>query len=479
MARHARRLLSLVTLVAALGLQLLYAPPAAAVSDGILAAVVPFSGPQARIAQAVVERLTRKYTAAVPAAVWSRAVKRLNADNHHAEEIAQVASEVGARLVVTGSVRREGTRFLLLVLVRDGRSGEIRDRFRYVLPGPTVPRSVEEQLARDFADSFPKIVELVAGMPEQSFPTTAVPGAPLARTGTDASPTSPPTATSDSSSATATDAAVQKNSGDDRAGGDAKGASFFSLVRPVWAPFLDVSLGASISSRSFRVSPDSETAFQSSAVGGLRLDAVIYPLAPLHRLAQGVLSGLGVAIHLEKPFWPRSNADEIGPGLRLGTSELRVEGGLHWRFVLYPKRPLPELIVMAGGGTHQFLIEHAADGSDLGPPNVGYNFVSIGAAFRVAPIERVRLWFGANYLHVPSNNAGSIERADRYGTAQTTAFRIDGGVDVFAWRRLKVTARGYFERYILEFTPMAGTSRRAELAIDKYAGGAITVGYEY
>lgn len=453
-----------------LAASLLLAAPARAVPDGILAAVVPFSGPQAKIAQSVVERLTRKFAAQVPAAVWGRAVKRLNADNHHAEEIAQVASEVGARLVITGSVRREGTRFLLLVLIRDGRSGEIRDRFRYVLPGPTVPPSVEEQLARDFADSFPKIVELVASAPEQSFPTTAVPAAPPPRA--EAEPTPEPTRAAPRKRSSA-------SSSDDAPTDEARANSYFSLVRPTWAPFIDLSIGAGVSNRTFRVSPDSETAFRSTAVGGLRFDAVLYPLAPLHRIAQGVVSGIGVAIHLEKPFWPKSNADEIGPGLRLGTAELRVEGGLHWRFVLYDKQPRPELVIMAGGGTHQFLIEHSADGSDLGPPNVSYNFVSFGGMARVQPHARLRLWFSAQYLHVPANNAGSIERPDRYGTSQTVAFRVDGGVEVFAWKGLKILARGYFERYILEFQPMPGTSRRAELAIDKFAGGAISVGYEY
>lgn len=460
----------------ALGLGLLVAlssSRAYAVSDGILAAVVPFSGPQAKIAQSVVERIARKYSASVPSAMWSRAVRRLNADNHNPEEIAQVASEVGARLVVTGVVRREGARFLLLVLIRDGRTGEIRDRFRYVLPGPTVPPSVEDQLARDFGDSFPKIVELVAGMPAQSFPTNAVPLAPVAANNDpDERPRETPRRRSRETREPDPDEPSNTN--------DPRTSAYFSLQRPLWAPFFDVSLGATISNRSMRVSPDSETAFKSSAVGGLRFDAILYPLAPLHRIAQGVVSGIGLAIHLEKPFWPKSNADEIGQDLRLATSELRVEGGLHWRFTLYAKRPWPELVLMAGGGTHQFAIESAADGSDFGPPNVTYNFVSVGGAVRVMPIERrLRLWFQANYVHVPTGNAGAIERPDRYGPSQTVAFRIEGGVEVFAYRGLKIAVRGNFERYILEFKPQAGTTRRADFAIDKYAGGALSVGYEY
>lgn len=448
------------------------ARPAFAISDGILAAVVPFSGPQGKIAQSVVERLTRKYAAAVPSAVWSRAVKRLNADNHNPEEIAQVASEVGARLVITGSVRREGARFLLLVLIRDGRSGEIRDRFRYVLPGPTVPPSVEDQLARDFGDSFPKIVELVAGTPAQSFPTTAVPPAPQ--------PTAANPPTNDEPTPSRRESRVSQNEDEPSNTNDPRTNAYFSLQRPLWAPFFDVAFGASISNRSMRVSPDSETAFRSTAVGGIRFDAILYPLAPLHRVAQGVVSGIGLALHIEKPFWPKSNADEIGEGLRLGTSELRVEGGLHWRFTLYAKRPWPELVFMAGGGTHRFAIERAADGSDFGPPNTTYNFVSVGGMLRAMPIEkRLRLWFAANYLHVPKGNAGAIERPDRYGPSQTVAFRVEGGVEVFAWKGLKLIARGYFERYILSFSTVPGTSRRAELAIDKYAGGALSVGYEW
>src|SRR5205085_2449048 len=128
--------------------------------------------------------------------------------------------------------------------------------------------------------------------------------------------------------------------------------------RPRWAPYFDVTAGASIGGRSFDFAPAALPHFSSGVVGGLRLDLTLYPFAFSHASLRGVFAGFGLGVTLDKPFWP----DSKGPdGNRYATAELRVEGGLRWRFVLYKPVPRPELILTVGGGLHQFAIAKRTD----------------------------------------------------------------------------------------------------------------------
>ena len=86
--------------------------------------MVPFTGPQAKLAEATVVRTLRKKAAIVPQASWTKSARKLFAPSHSAEDIAAVADDVGAQLVITGMVKRDGRRWELSVSVRDGKIGQ-------------------------------------------------------------------------------------------------------------------------------------------------------------------------------------------------------------------------------------------------------------------------------------------------------------------------------------------------------------------
>src|SRR6185436_14056695 len=96
------------------------------------------SGPQAQRAEAVVVRTLRKKALLVPASKWSASQRKLFAPSNNPDDIASVAEDVGAVVVVTGSVKREGRGWQLTVSVRDGKTGRSRDRLKYNLRGPRV-----------------------------------------------------------------------------------------------------------------------------------------------------------------------------------------------------------------------------------------------------------------------------------------------------------------------------------------------------
>ena len=78
-------------------------------------AVLPFNGPAAKQAEAMVVRTLRKKATIVPQATWKKAAKKLFAPSHSAEDIADVAADVGAQVVITGIVKRDGRRWELSV----------------------------------------------------------------------------------------------------------------------------------------------------------------------------------------------------------------------------------------------------------------------------------------------------------------------------------------------------------------------------
>src|SRR5262245_12864552 len=92
------------------------------------ASVLPFTGPQAKKAEAVVVRVLKKKTSLVPGAVYQRTAKKLFAPGKSADDIAAVAGELKLRIVVTGLVKRDGRQWVLSISVRDGTTGKSKEK---------------------------------------------------------------------------------------------------------------------------------------------------------------------------------------------------------------------------------------------------------------------------------------------------------------------------------------------------------------
>jgi hypothetical protein len=247
--------------------------------------------------------------------------------------------------------------------------------------------------------------------------------------------------------------------------------------RPRWAPYLDAQVGVSISGRTFDFDPSSQPHFTSGVVPGLHVDLTAYPLAFLYEPAYGLFAGLGLGLTLDKPFWPDSTT-KLDPTQRFPTTELRVEGGLRWRIVLYKPLPRPQLMVQVGGGLHSFGIAKDTMGNDVGPADVGYKYVSIGGGLRIHFAEWAFLYALFHYHAVL--DPGPIAADAEYGPAQSVGFRIQGGLDFLVYKGFQLAAVGFFEEFKIGFGFGSMPPQKfAMTATDQYFGGMVTLGYVY
>jgi len=462
-------------------------------------AVLPFLGPQAQKAEAVVVRTLRKRVTLVPHSKWQASAKKLFANSRSPDDIQSAAQDVGARLVITGVVKRDGRHWQLAVSVRDGQTGRSRDKLKYPLKGPRLEPRTLELLANEVATAFQHALE--AGGAEAGEEEEPAPKQPSKKPV--AQPVVPPIdeeappikaarpAPSRPAPAPAPVEPVEKAetppglAAQEPPPKEKPSPSPPSTKRPRWAPYFDVSAGGSVSGRSFEFVPASLPRFTSGVVGGTFADLTIYPLAGTWRSARGAFAGLGLGATVHYPVWPPSKGPD---GNQYATQELSVSGGLRWHIPLYKPIPRPELLILAGGGYHSFTIAKRADEAtgtltDVGPPDVGLAHLRFGLGIRLHFAEWARLWVTFEYLVVL--DAGPVTTADEYGPATVFGLRPSGGLDFFVYRGLKLGVSGFYERYAFTFlgsTPppaKPGNGETATSAVDQTFGGVLSVGYEF
>ncbi len=136
-------------------------------------AVVPFNGPGAKTAEAAVVRTLRKKATIVPQTSWTKSARKLFAPSHSAEDISAVAEDVGAQIVITGLIKKDGRRWELSIGVRDGKTGKTHDRLRYPLKGPRLTPDVTAILVKEINDAFDSAVGAPAPAAESRPPQVA------------------------------------------------------------------------------------------------------------------------------------------------------------------------------------------------------------------------------------------------------------------------------------------------------------------
>ena len=457
--------------------------PAGAADDRPVLAIVPFNGPPgAKQAEVMIGRTLRKKATLVPQTTWLKAARKLFAPSHKAEDIADVAADVGAQVVITGIIRRDGRRWELTVSVRDAKTGKTRDRLKYPLKGPRLTEDVVTLLTKEVNEAFDSMInpEELADVKPAHPPAPAqslgqAPEKPPAQ----AQAQAPPPSTSQSASAAPPPSGSPPVGASEPPPPPVHGevATAAPTRRPSWAPYFDLSVGPTISGRSFDFDPASQPKFSSGVVAGIRADFTLTPLAGTWKRAHGAFAGLGIGATVDKPFWPDSTSKQ-DPAMKFGTSELRVEGGLRWRIVLYKAVPRPQLLIQAGGGLHSFAIGKDAMGADVGPADVSYKYATFGAGLRVHFAEWAWIWAMFDY-HVVFDPGPIADLVAEYGPAKTFGIRVRGGLDFLVYKGFKIGAEGLYERFSLTFNPASAVppGKIANSGTDQYFGGVIVVGY--
>ena len=468
-----------------------------AAGDKPTLAVVPFTGPGAQKAEATVVRTLRKKAAIVPPLLWTKAARKLFAPSHSAEDIAAVADDVGAKIVITGLIKRDGKRgWELSVSVRDGKTGKVHDRLKYPLKFPRMTVDTLTLLAKEVSDAFDGVAggggEELTPVKTEKPPTVAKTEKPPMVAKTEKPAEKPPVETLDKEekpkgppaklSAAEGPPPAQEPPSDQEAPPPPpvvhnEVAKPAPTGRPRWAPYFDISVGPTVSGRSFDFDPASQPKFSSGIVAGIRADVTLNPLASTWNKAGGAFSGLGVGASVDKPFWPDSTSKQ-DPTQKFSTSELRVEGGLRWRIVMYKSVPRPQLLIQAGAGLHSFAIGKDPMGADVGPADVSYKYATFGAGLRIHFAEWAWIWAMFDY-HVVFDSGPIADVGAEYGPTKTFGIRVRGGLDFLVYKGLKIGAEGMYERFSLTFNPSAASApaKIANSGTDQYFGGVIVVGY--
>ena len=468
------------------------ASPALAAAAGSLKVVVlPVTGSDGAV-ETRMERALRDSCSLVPVSEWDAAATKLFATSKKAEDLAAVATDLGVAVVVTGTVKQEGGGHVLSLSVRHGPTGKKAVRLQYPLAsgevdeatmqkvareiGPAVQRAAAGPAAADSDDDKPKTT------PEGADATEATPE-PGAATKRPRAPAAPPAPSDDTPVDT-----VERPKTEPRAGGgrDTGEAGGWPDGRPPWAPWYEVALGLIASGRNLVITPRAtEPFFASTIAEGLHLDGAVYPLAYLSRRpgqAMNAASGLGIGVLFDGVFWPDAvpctrdmNNTCMPTSERYGVRELRFEVGPRWHFTPLMKRDSAEVLASVQYGQHGLTMQKRADGSDVGPPDTSYSYISLGVGARVPLVHALAL--AARFHYLALLGQGPINAITEYGSGGGNGLRIAGGIELTLWKGLVARVEGFYERFSLSFDNKMTSDKMATGGLDQYYGTVISMGW--
>lgn len=138
----------LATVLVALGVAAVVllggAPPAHAAKKRVV--VLGFSGPQAGKAEVAVGGVVaRKYTL-VSAGQYSKAQKKLRLKKPSNANVARIANEIQVDAIVAGSVKRKGARWSLVLVVREGATGNSIGTIKITLRSPRIDAKAKQDI---------------------------------------------------------------------------------------------------------------------------------------------------------------------------------------------------------------------------------------------------------------------------------------------------------------------------------------------
>ena len=405
----------------------------------------------------------------------------------------------------------------LFIAVTSIATGKI-EKLAYPAKGPTISYATFEKIAQQVAPAVEAALNKplgdggAAGSPVKTE-NQAAPGSATGSPGESASTAGTPSSPGQPGVTPAPGQPGSPNGAATTAGKPAQPAVPLAK-RPTWAPYFDVDVSAMISGRNFSLSEAGTPSFSKGVGTGLRLDATVYPMARLalrNSMAWRAAAGLGVGVTADLLFWPASTVvagagvmcarpDAMGRCLdAYATNEYRVEAGLRWNWNILGRDDRPSVLALAQYGTHHFNIgkrtQTNPDGTsaqvDVGPPDVAYQYVTLGVGGRVPFKDRFALQ-ALLQIHALADQGPIQSKSEygQYGSGGGYGMRASLGFDARVYRGLYVGLSGFYEQFGLTFVPPpAGTTAyfRAPpcpcatngTATDQYYGGALTVGYRY
>lgn len=504
-ARSRRRRGGVVAAVAAFAVVLLAGAPASARRRVV---VMGFDGPQAGKAEAAVARVVKKKYDLVPAEKYTKAQKKLRLKKQTNANVAKIAAEIQIDAIVSGSVKRRGARWSLILRVREGASGGVVDTITIPLRAPRVDKRAEEDIAAQLLPSIGRVTPVGGGGADDGASARkgkkgdkkkkrpAEPEDDEDDDGSIADDSPPPPPVRETRVAAAgdddddPDTAIRKKK---RGGGGDDDGGFAAAGRWDRHAALDVAAGMSFSSRNLSFTyKDSLTdsqqpnSYRGGIVPGPFVAIEAYPLAFGGK--RGALANLGVTltydtfIRIGGVLEPNARyQDETGMVHTYNTSQSRFGVGVRYRLPLGDKPTMPTLRL--GGGYNRLSFRIETGGMDIDLPDVGYSYLDVGAGARV-PLGTTRLALNADLKYLIVSDAGAFSRMEEYGGGSIAGVDVDAGLEFRPLARLVLRGGFRYQRIAFDFDGTGtGTERDGMMgqdvggALDTYVGGYVTAGY--
>jgi hypothetical protein len=412
-------------------------------------AVLPFDGPRGPRVQAAITRALKSYADLMPEAEVAAAASQIPTKG-----LGNVVKDLGAQIIVLGSIRQEKTAWLLSVEVRNA-SGAPLGVFEYPLPtGRPDPATLKKACA-DVQGAVGVAAAAAAAPPppEEEEPEEE-----------EEEPAPPPTP---------------------------------PRPRPT---YVEGSFGLLLSGRSFsfgknsagdglatcQPGPTSCPSYHGSVAAGLRLDVTGYPLT-YFEAREGVWrywSGLGLGVTYDFVGWPGSSPTTQDPTVcgsvpncRFTTREQRLEAGLRYRWPFLRRRMSPLLLGSFQYGYHSFTIAPLANGTTI-VPNVGYSYLEMSAGARLPFLVRFSVAASVSGLVVLSS--GAIQSAAEFGPGSGVGVRGNLSGEMRVWRNVTARLSAFYEALWLSFNGSGMPTKSTDgSATDAYWGFIASAGYVY
>lgn len=471
MTSRSRSIVSTSSRLAVLGLILLGSVDALAAKK---VAVFPFEGKGSIDAEDEVASIVQKDSDLVSSSALARAKKRLGVKKLNESAIARLAAELQADAFIEGSLekgRRGG--YTLLLTIYEGKTGAVTDTLAFKLRSPRLDSDSKAELSEKLVPALAKITALSDEEPVVDITPTgpAVPQgddsekAPLA----DKKPPS--------------DVPAPIEGGEETEEGVAKTSELESNRHARWAA-ADVELGVSAVRRSLSFTYASDltssqrpNGYNGSVVPSLIFTGEVYPMA--FGKNPGPAGGFGLAVVVDRVLLLKSRL-----GMKeYATTQMKVGGGLRYRWNFGKKATLPTLKLIAGFNRLSFTIDRGTDDIDL--PNVAYSYIDVGAAGRF-PLgtPKAAIYVDARYNQVLS--AGEVSEMTFYGSGSARGFDGDAGFELQFLGRAILKVGGRYQRIAHDFDGNGTKSNNRDGnastqdvggALDTYLSGYVTAGY--
>lgn len=381
---------------------------------------------EGKVRKTVQKVLKKKKIKVVTAKTIDAKAAELGANMDSNEDRVRVARELELNAYISGSVEREGRKWVATVLVTNGGDGSVLEEKEFK------HRKYNRMLAVVSKRLWGK---LGGAIKSGEVPTAPVVEAPVAEAQPDSQVAETPEPEPTPSH------------------------------RAKYAP-LEVEAGLDFFTRSYTYDNDKTQTLRPYDLGGAPAGKIALNWYPLAHFQDGFAANIGLTGRFSQAFGLTS---ETSDGGAFPTSSSAMAAGLRLRFPSDKWQASTAVVY----GIHDFSIED--DGATDKPliPSVTYNYVGIEGAARVEVMDALSVITSLSYRQVLS--AGELDEPRFFPNASAWGLAAFLGIGTTYIDPVEIRLGFDVQRYALDLGTKAGDPLEADGAIDQYLGGSLTV----